>query len=235
MATISETGYAQNVANLKTLTSAVTTDGIAYNPAKESIKVVNLKLVTTNAENVLSEENAAKSALARAISDRKSVFESFDGLVTRAISFLKSCGAPKSILDTAAAIVRDIRGVRTTAVKEGAKSISASQKGFDDRLYNFDRFIKLLVGVPEYSPNEADLKVVALTATHAGMKAKNEAVIIAETALKDIRIKRNEVFNAPSTGLVDVALDVKMYIKAVYGATSPQYKSVSKLQFTRGK
>ena len=36
-----------------------------------------------------------------------------------------------------------------------------------------------------------------------------------------------------NVGLVDVATDVKTYIKSVYGATSPQFKSVSSLKFTK--
>ncbi|MDP3915182.1 MAG: hypothetical protein Q8R96_15750 [Bacteroidota bacterium] len=35
------------------------------------------------------------------------------------------------------------------------------------------------------------------------------------------------------TGLIDVATASKMYIKLVFGATSPQYKQVGSLKFTR--
>ena len=38
-----------------------------------------------------------------------------------------------------------------------------------------------------------------------------------------------------NTGLVDVALDSKTYIKSIFGATSPQYKQISKLRFIRPK
>lgn len=37
------------------------------------------------------------------------------------------------------------------------------------------------------------------------------------------------------TGLVQTALDVKKYIKSVFGATSPQFKQVSGPEFTNGK
>jgi len=36
----------------------------------------------------------------------------------------------------------------------------------------------------------------------------------------------------PTTGLVDVASDVKNYIKSVFGATSVQYRAISGLKFT---
>jgi hypothetical protein len=35
--------------------------------------------------------------------------------------------------------------------------------------------------------------------------------------------------------LVDTAFDVKKYIKSVYGATSPQYKQISSIPFSRPK
>jgi hypothetical protein len=34
------------------------------------------------------------------------------------------------------------------------------------------------------------------------------------------------------TGLVDISFDVKLYVKSVFGATSPQYKAISGLKFT---
>ena len=34
-----------------------------------------------------------------------------------------------------------------------------------------------------------------------------------------------------NTRMVDIALDSKAYIKSAFGATSPQYKQVSKLEF----
>ena len=42
---------------------------------------------------------------------------------------------------------------------------------------------------------------------------------------------RNKILYEENTGLVDIALDSKTYIKSVFGSTSPQYKQVSKLYF----
>ena len=111
--------------------------------------------------------------------------------------------------------------------------ISTSQMSYDSRLDNFDKLIKLLSSVPAYAPNEADLKIASLTALYTDLKAKNLAVINAETPLNNARIARNDVMYKDNVGLVDVATDVKTYIKSVYGATSPQYKTVSSLKFTK--
>ena len=42
----------------------------------------------------------------------------------------------------------------------------------------------------------------------------------------------NDLMYKANTRMVDIALDSKAYIKSAFGATSPQYKQVSKLKFT---
>ncbi len=36
-----------------------------------------------------------------------------------------------------------------------------------------------------------------------------------------------------ANSLVETAFDVKKYVKSVFGATSPQYKQISSLEFTK--
>jgi hypothetical protein len=138
--------------------------------------------------------------------------------------------------------VRKIQGRRATAkltdeeknaaTEKGKEivEISSSQMSYDNRLDNFDKLIKLLATVPAYAPNEADLKITTLTTLFNDLRAKNLAVITAETPLSNARIARNEVLYKPSTGMVDISVDIKTYIVSVYGKTSPQYKAISKLE-----
>lgn len=77
--------------------------------------------------------------------------------------------------ESAKTLVHKIQGSRATAKKtdeeiaaakaEGkeTKEISSLQMSYDIRLDNFDKLIKLLNSVTLYAPNEADLKVTALT------------------------------------------------------------------------
>lgn len=102
---------------------------------------------------------------------------------------------------------------------------------YNSRLDNFDKLIKLLDSVTLYAPNEEDLKITSLTALHDDLKAKNIAVVNAAVPLSNARISRNNVLYKANTGLVDIAADTKTYIKSLYGATSPQFKQVSKLEF----
>jgi len=106
---------------------------------------------------------------------------------------------------------------------------------YDSRLNNFDKFIKLLASVSLYAPNEDDLKVTTLTALYNDLKTKNSAVITATTPLSNARISRNDVLYKANTGLVDTAMGTKTYIKSLCGATSPQFRQVSKLEFNAVK
>ena len=89
----------------------------------------------------------------------------------------------------------------------------------------------LLNSIPEYNPNEEELKISTLTALYEDLKAKNTAVVETTTPLSNARIARNDIMYKPLLGLVDISFDTKVYIKSLFGASSPQYKQVSKLEF----
>ena len=61
--------------------------------------------------------------------------------------------------------------------------------------------------------------------------AKNNAVATEYTAISNARIARDKGLYSDKTGLVPIALEVKDYIKSVFGATSPEYKQVSGIKF----
>ncbi|MDD3859910.1 MAG: hypothetical protein PHW83_06910 [Bacteroidales bacterium] len=243
MASTSETGHAKNVANFDDLISFVTGYGTAYNPSKITIKLTALQTLSTSAKTAINTVNAALPAYSNAVAAREAAFEPLSKLITRVNNALKATDTTEQVDESAKTLVRKIQGSRATAKKteeeiatakaEGkeTKEISSSQMSYDSRLDNFDKLIKLLTSVTLYAPNEADLKVTALTTLYNDLKTKNTAVVIATTPLSNARISRNDILYKPNTGLVDIALDTKTYIKSLYGATSPQYKQVSKLEF----
>jgi len=110
--------------------------------------------------------------------------------------------------------------------------VSSSQMSFDNRLDSFDKLIQLLGNIPQYAPNEEELKVSTLSNFYASLSSANVAAGQAETDLSNIRLTRNELLYKAGTGLVDVAMSVKTYVKSLFGATSPQYKQVSGLTFS---
>lgn len=247
MTSTNETGHAKNVSNLDDLISIITAYGATYNPTKTAIKLTALQTLSTNAKAAVNAVNAALPAYSNAVAAREVAFTPLNKLSTRVLNAIKATDTTEQVDDNARTLIRKIQGKRATPKKteeekaaaqaEGkeVKEISASQLSYDNRLDNFDKLIKLLSSITLYVPNEAELKVTALTTLYNDLKAKNAAVLAATTQLSIARIARNDVLYKANTGLVDIALDVKTYIKSLYGATSPQYKQVSGISFKSAK
>ena len=244
MASTSETGHAKNVANFEKLIAETSAFGETFNPSKATLKLTALNTQLATARAAIAAVNSAEPAYKNAVSARDAAFAPLSKLITRINNALKASDTTVQEDESALTLVRKLQGRRATAKKtedekkalaaEGKEvvEISSSQMSFDSRLDNFDKLIKLLSSIPAYAPNEADLKVEALTALYNDLKAKNMAVINAETPLSTARIFRNEVLYKQNTGIVDITVDVKNYVKSVFGATSPQYKLISNLKFT---
>ena len=247
MSSNSETGHLKIVTNFESLITSATAFGASYNPSTDSIKLPALQTLLTASKNSLNATNIAQSAYSNAVSARESAFEPFSKLITRVNNALKASDTTVQVDESAQTIVRKLQGRRASAKitdeekkaleAEGKEvnQISATQLSYDSRLENLDKLIMLLDSVPLYSPNEEDLKVDSLKTLQADLKVKNNDVVVASIQLSNARIARNEILYKPLTGLIDVAFDFKVYIKSVFGATSPQYKQISKLKFVDKK
>ena len=243
MTNTSETGHAKNVTNLESLITSIIALETSYNPSRDSIKLPALQALLTASTESLNAVNIAQATYSNAVAARKVAFEPFSKLITRVMNSLKASGASTQVVQSARTIVRKLQGRRASAkiTEEEKKAleaegkevnqISASQMSFDNRIENFDRLIMLLSSIPLYNPNEAELKVETLKALHNQLKEKNTEVILPIVQLSNSRIARNKILYKENTGIVDIAVDSKTYIKSVFGATSPQYKQVSRLYF----
>lgn len=243
MTTNSETGHAKNAANFKSLISFVKGYGEIYNPTNDSIKLESLETMLGNVEKSLSDVDNASPAYTNAVSIREVTFAPLSKLSTRVINALKATNTAQQVDESARTLIRKIQGKRATpkmteaekaaAITEGKEinQISSSQMSYDNRLENFYKLIMLLASIPEYKPNEEELKITSLTAVYEDLKAKNTAVVESITPLSNTRILRNEIMYKPLSGMVDTTYDVKIYVKSLFGATSPQYRQVSRLVF----
>ena len=245
MASTSETGHQINVVNFDEMNTYVVGYGTVYNPSKASIKLAALQALALSAKTAIGAVNSALPAYSNAVSAREVCFDPLSKLTTRIVNALKATDTTTQVDESAQTLARKIQGSRATAKKTEAEKtamategtvvteISSSQMSYDNRLDSFDKLIKLLASIPLYAPNEADLKVTALTTYYNDLKAKNAAVVTATVPLSNARISRNDILYKTNTGVVDIAFDVKVYVKSVFGATSPQYKQLSKLKFTK--
>jgi len=247
MASKSETGHAINVAHFNDLISFVTGYGSAYNPSNAALALPALQTLAINAGSSIEAINMAIAPYNTAVAAREVTYAPLSKLVTRVMNFLKASGVSEQVYDSVNTVARKIKGGRASAkvspviatgddsTSAEVKQVSSSQMSYDSREENFAKFIQLLAAIPEYAPNEVELQTTTLTELSTELKAKNSAVISAEVPLSNTRIVRNEVLYTATTGLCAIALTVKSYVKAVFGATSPQYKQISKLSFKKIK
>lgn len=245
MSSTSEAGHGKNAASLEKLLASVISYGATYNPSKVSIKLQALQDLSTSVKGSLTVVNQAESVLKSAEAARKIEFEPLNELITKAVNSVKSSDASSEAIKNVKEIARKIQGTRVKPKKTeeqkqelSAKGVevkenSSSRLSYDSRLENFDKFLKILSGIPQYQPNETELKLTSLTAYYNSLKAKNTAVVNATVALNNARIARNTVMYKDTSGLIDRALDVKSYIKSVFNASSPQYKQIAKIKFER--
>ena len=238
MASTSETGHAKNVDNLGLLISNIASYGDRYKPTKPSILLEALKKMEADGRAAVLAVNDAMPIYSRATIERDNAFAPLGQLVTRSLNSLRASSSSEQTDEAASAIVRKIRGNRTTAKAAAATdvkvaTVSTSQQSYDSVIDNYERYIQYIAATPEYAPNEEDIKLPVLKALAVDLRAKNTACNNAKVAIDNARMARNRVLYTPLTGLVDVALDAKTYIKSLFGSTSPEYKQVAKIDFTK--
>lgn len=247
MANTSETGHAKNVANFEELISFCNGYGATYNPSKIAIQIASLNTLRGNAITVIEDVKSANTSFINATNARVIAFTPIKPLATRIVNALSATDASDELIKDAKTFNRKVQGSRKggsakpetppipPADDAADKKISVSQQSYDSLVENFTKLGQLAVTEPSYTPNEVDLQLVTLTALVTDLAAKNTAVINATTAVSNARIARNKILYQPKTGLYDIAQEVKKYVKSVFGATSPQYKQVSKIKFTSHK
>jgi len=244
MAARSEISHEKNVANFDVLIAFVLSKLAVFKPSKSSIQLPSLQYVSQNAKNAMKLVFDAFSVNSSAIAARKVAFAPFSKLITRVINSLESTDTSSVVDDQVRTIIRKLRGTRATPKKtaEEKKALEAegkvvnensnAQLGFDDRVANFDKLISMLASIPLYAPNEPELQVAGLTAYYNNLKTLNDAVVSTHQSFDDALLVRHEILYQKNTGLVDLGMDTKSYLRSLFGASSPEYKQISKLRFT---
>ncbi len=247
MPSTSETGHAKNVANFDNLISFCNGYGASYNPSKDALTLPKLKDLQKQAKDSLQQAKTNKTTFDNATNARQLTFKELKPLATKVINALAVSGATDLVIADAKTINRKIQGAKANegAKKAAApstgttaptdKTISTSQQSYDNLIDHFTKLIETVTQETNYKPNETELKTATLQAKLDTLKTTDSDVANAYTNWSNSRINRNTALYNPLTGLVQTALEVKKYVKSVFGATSPQFKQVSGLEFTNVK
>lgn len=239
MKSTNETGHAKNVANFGELIATVSAMGPGYNPTRKNLGLTELNSRLNDARNALAAVNNALPVYSSAVAARAEAFAPLSILSTRILNALKASGTGDGAIENAQSVIRKLQGRRATpklseeekkAMEtngKAVKEISASQMGFDNRINHFEVLLQLLSSIPEYGPNEEDLKLTSLSALLGTLKQKNQAVLDAEILLENARLARNSFLYGDGNGVVELASDIKTYVKSAFGTGSVQYRQIS--------
>jgi hypothetical protein len=248
MPSISETGHAKNVANFEDLISFCNGYEATYNPSKDALTIAKLQDLQTRAKDSLQQAKTTKTSFDNATNARQLAFKDLKPLATKVVNALSASGATDLAIADAKTINRKIQGAKATgstktpttpadpnASTPTDKTISTSQQSYDSLIDHFTKLIEEVSQDANYKPNEKELQTATLQIKLDSLKTSNTELVNAFTNWSNARINRNTTLYNPVTGLVQTALEVKKYVKSIFGATSPQFKQVSGLEFTNVK
>jgi hypothetical protein len=236
-----ESGINTNVGHFDLLIDVCEGFGASYNPVPQGLQITALRTQSQTVKTAITAVDTAFPGYVTAENARQKAFALLPPLATRVQAAAIVLGLPDAIIVHIKEVVRKIRGQRahkivpTGSGEEPVKHISVSQVSFNEQIEHLNQLIALVGSQPAYTPTEPDLTVAALTALLDEMRTTNAAVMLAETPLANARQERNKLLYAPKSGMIDTALAVKEYVKAVFGASSPEYKEVKHIKFENRK
>ncbi|MGR7814338.1 hypothetical protein [Lacinutrix undariae] len=235
-----ETGNAKNVANLQKMIEQVAVYP-NYNPAVESLTIANLTELYNHAVAALQEVKEARNNNKNAIHKRQDEYETLKPLSTRIINQVEILDISKGVLNQAKSLNHLIQGSRIKKKitnknqdnqEEIHNTISTSRQSYTQSADNFAKLLQLLTSIESYNPNIEELKTSQLTTYLDKLVLNTKDVDHTVAQLNAKLISRNNLLYADNTGLYTIAQNVKKYVKSLYGATSPEYATISKIKFT---
>ena len=238
MASTSETGHNKNVTNLETLIIRCEGFGTNYNPTNSMITLPNLTTYYQESKQLVANVKTTEAPFNEVEGRRALVFKPLKPTGTKFLNALKGANAPSNIIADAETINRKLQGKRAnntpivTPLGETPKDrVSVSQQSYEMLVDHFEKFIELGTIEPSYNPNEIPLKIATLNAYKTELLAVNTEVKTKYIPYSNALKSRNAKMYNPETGIVSVTQMVKNYVKSVFGASSAEYKSISKIVF----
>ena len=236
-----DTGDIVNIANFQKMISSVNGYGGVYKPSNSDIEASKLqnKFDAVNAE--LDTRDTDKAGEDAAGTDRENLFKPLGSLVTATVNYYDSTGAEDNKIADAKGFQRKIQGARAKAITPTApgatppKTISVSQLSYENKVQHLDGLTEVYKTDSNYNPNETKFTTASLETYSVQLKAANaNAINTVTTAANSEKAFKTGLY-ADKTGMCDLAGLVKKYVKALFGASSPEFKQISGLVFRKKK
>lgn len=241
MASTTETGHAKNIANFQTLIEFLMGYGSSYNPSKTSLQLSAIIALKDSAEIALADVLSNNTIYNRKVSERQEAFSGIKTMATRFINAIQVSNASEGSIKEAKFHNRRLQGKRASPPKNPVSpetipaTISVSQQSYDQLIQHLSALKMVLANEPNYQPNEPELLVDTLASTITDLQNKNLEVIRAYANVNNARITRNKLLYGDKIGIYETASDIKKYIKAIFGATSPEFAQIKGIEFSKIK
>lgn len=239
----SESGDTKLLGNFSQLIELISTSA-DYNPANGKLKIPALNGQKTASLTVVGGVGSTEAAYKAAVNARQFGFEALRPKVPRIGNMLQASDADQKIKDDFKTGSRKILGQRkgakpkdhpNTPENEANKAHSVSQLSFANIEGNFDDLIALVATVPSYQPNEPELTIAGLQTQSADLKAKSAAVNSTFASMAAARGLRDQLLYTNDDSVVNIAQQVKAYVRAALGPDSQLFKQIKGLDFRRPK
>jgi hypothetical protein len=238
MASTSETGHFVNLENYHTIIERITEFGTDYDPLTDKIKIPQMTIQWTDGNTLHQDYIVAIEATKLPVNNREDLFDIMTERVKRSFNLYGSTNASVRNLKDAKGCADKITGknIKVKRLENGTpdpKSVSNSQLSFTKRADNFKHLIEIYKSDPNYATTDTELMTVNLLALLADINAANVIIksLIQKSNLK--RIARDESLYLVGTGIIDVSLACKKYVKSLYGVNSLQAKTIMSIPLRR--
>lgn len=240
MASNSETGNAVNLSNFKLMVDRCAGFGAAYNPSNKNLTIPNMTAQWQAGDAAQDVITKAMGAAVTPIAAREKLFSTENILVTRTLNYYGSTEAAAQNVAAAKGIADKIRGFGIKVVKlpnglPDPAHVSTSHQSYVQRTDAFNELIALYAGDENYAPNENDLTIDALTTYYTSTKAADDNIGTIIQPVEAARVARDAALYAEGTGIIDVSIQCKKYVRGVFGAKSANAKLVTGIRFRRKK
>lgn len=238
---MADQGHANNVAHFEELVSICAGLGVQYDPSNADIALAAIQAQLAAVEASFGNWGDMRAAEAFADTSRENGFDVLGPRATASVNYYQSTDAPANRIADAKEFLRKLRGRRAkklvddpnTLLDESQGGISVAQTSYVQRVAHLDGLIDLYGSDAMYSPNETDVRVPTLVTLSNALKAFNTASFDANTATA---AARSDFFVNAYTGdnnMIDTAMQIKKYLKALLGPSNIIYKQAAGLSFSR--
>jgi phosphotransferase system HPr-like phosphotransfer protein len=212
--------------------------GPKYNPGNDLITILKMTTQHGATESLQNDYVSSLEATRALMTIRDDKFNEMKLLATRSINIFESTEASKSAIKKARGYIKKIGGNHKKIKKldnglPDPKSVSQSQRGFVNLVSHFKKLIEVYSADGHYVTNEDIMKLTSLTTMAANLIQANDDVDESNAVTITKRLARNYALYVEKTGVIDISLACKKYVRGLFGPKSPEAKSIVSVKMRR--